>query len=338
MEVAGGVGGTLTRVLTEERVADINARIHQGGFAARLASLFGNDSRRTTEVSYAGLDEEIAVNTASLLGNLSGFGNLRHASGTRAGGDPKSYGGFAPMVATESVVVRRARSRFISTNVEVWEIAPGGTRGLRALFFPDALMLFRRNRYEAVPYASVTVSGGAVRFAGRPHHGLAESAGYTWEHTNLDGGPDRRFKSNAMVPVARYHMVTLASGTAGFRLSLMIPHEEAAGVIRETFRAAFAVMGSRGGSGSAGERPPRQEEGFRTERPAPRPDSRAAREVLGVGPDATEAEIVSAYRNMARKYHPDRVEGLGPEFDELAERRMKEINEAYTRLKGSAGA
>ncbi len=205
------------RVLTEERVAEINERIRQGGFAARLASLFGDDSRRTTEVSYAGLDEELAVHLASLLRNLSGIGNVRHVgSGRRGGGGPKSFGGFAPMLATESVAVRRASPRFVSTNVEVWEIAPGGTRGLRALFFPDALMLFRGNRYEAVPYEEVAVSGGAVRFAGRPHHGLAETAGYTWEHTNLDGGMDRRYKANALVPVAWYHLVTLASGAAAF--------------------------------------------------------------------------------------------------------------------------
>jgi DnaJ-domain-containing protein 1 len=31
-------------------------------------------------------------------------------------------------------------------------------------------------------------------------------------------------------------------------------------------------------------------------------------------------------------YHPDKVAGLGPEFGELAERRMKEINAAYAEL------
>ncbi len=181
--------------------------------------------------------------------------------------------------------------------------------------------------------------------AGRPHHDLAVAAGYTWEHTNLDGGPDRRFKSNAMVPVAWYHLVTLASGSAsaGFHLSLLIPHEEAAEAIRETFRSAFAVAGSRGDGAAdagadAGKRPPRQGDPRREEARRERPASRAAREVLGVGPDASEEEIVSAYREMARKYHPDRVEGLGPEFEELANRRMKEINAAYRELKGPAGA
>jgi DnaJ-domain-containing protein 1 len=31
-------------------------------------------------------------------------------------------------------------------------------------------------------------------------------------------------------------------------------------------------------------------------------------------------------------YHPDRVSGLGPEFAEIAERKMKQINAAYEEL------
>lgn len=47
-------------------------------------------------------------------------------------------------------------------------------------------------------------------------------------------------------------------------------------------------------------------------------------EVLAVGRDAKEAELKKAYRNLARKYHPD-VNQDDPE----AEEKFKEINEAY---------
>jgi curved DNA-binding protein CbpA len=36
---------------------------------------------------------------------------------------------------------------------------------------------------------------------------------------------------------------------------------------------------------------------------------------------------------MAKMYHPDRLANLAPEFIELAEERMKEINLAYDTLK-----
>nr|WP_317323191.1 DnaJ domain-containing protein [uncultured Flavonifractor sp.] len=49
--------------------------------------------------------------------------------------------------------------------------------------------------------------------------------------------------------------------------------------------------------------------------------------VLGVKPDASDDEIKRAYRDLARKYHPDNYQN-NPLAD-LAEEKMKEINEAY---------
>ena len=45
-------------------------------------------------------------------------------------------------------------------------------------------------------------------------------------------------------------------------------------------------------------------------------------ETLGVKPEASEAEIKSAYRRLARKYHPDVSKEAG------AEDRFKAVNEA----------
>ena len=49
--------------------------------------------------------------------------------------------------------------------------------------------------------------------------------------------------------------------------------------------------------------------------------------VLGVSPDASDEEIKRAYRELARKYHPDNYQN-NPLAD-LAEEKMKAINEAY---------
>ncbi len=49
--------------------------------------------------------------------------------------------------------------------------------------------------------------------------------------------------------------------------------------------------------------------------------------VLGVPRTATDDEIKKAYRELARKYHPDNY--AGSDLADVAEEKMKEINEAY---------
>ena len=61
--------------------------------------------------------------------------------------------------------------------------------------------------------------------------------------------------------------------------------------------------------------------------------------VLGVKPDASDEEIKRAYRELARKYHPDNYQN-NPLAD-LAEEKMKEINQAYdsiTRMRSGGGS
>ena len=51
-------------------------------------------------------------------------------------------------------------------------------------------------------------------------------------------------------------------------------------------------------------------------------------EVLGVNKNATDEELKKAFRKLAKKYHPD----ANPDNKEEAERKFKEVNEAYETL------
>lgn len=53
-------------------------------------------------------------------------------------------------------------------------------------------------------------------------------------------------------------------------------------------------------------------------------------QVLGVSPSATDEQIKSAYRELARKYHPDNY--VNNPLADLAQEKMKEINEAYDQI------
>ena len=62
--------------------------------------------------------------------------------------------------------------------------------------------------------------------------------------------------------------------------------------------------------------------------------------VLGVSPNASDEEVKKAYREMAKKYHPDQY--ANTPLADLAGEKMKEVNEAYDtivkqRKAGSSG-
>ncbi len=70
------------------------------------------------------------------------------------------------------------------------------------------------------------------------------------------------------------------------------------------------------------------------ERPTPaKPSAPDPYEILGLLPDASPAEIKSAYRRLANKYHPDKAMSTTDEIQKLAEEKFKAIKQAYDALK-----
>jgi DnaJ-domain-containing protein 1 len=68
------------------------------------------------------------------------------------------------------------------------------------------------------------------------------------------------------------------------------------------------------------------------------PGSSDPYEILGVDPDEGIEEIRRHYKQKLLQYHPDRVLHLGREFQEMAEQKTQEINEAFQKITKERGS
>ena len=95
--------------------------------------------------------------------------------------------------------------------------------------------------------------------------------------------------------------------------------------MRSRFKRAYYGTGE----GANGEAYQENQQKAHTE---PRFSRRDPYDVLGVHRGASQDEIRRAYRKLVVKYHPDKVDHLGDEFKVLAEKKFKQIQEAYQEL------
>jgi len=74
-----------------------------------------------------------------------------------------------------------------------------------------------------------------------------------------------------------------------------------------------------------------------SEAPPPRMETESdlsgAFAILGLKPGAYFDDVTAAYRKLAAQNHPDKVAHMAPEFQELAERKMRELNAAYDQIR-----
>ena len=59
--------------------------------------------------------------------------------------------------------------------------------------------------------------------------------------------------------------------------------------------------------------------------------------ILGIDKTATDLEVKKAYRKMAKKYHPDKLQHLGEQLKKGAEDKFKEVQKAYDTIQKERG-
>ncbi len=60
-------------------------------------------------------------------------------------------------------------------------------------------------------------------------------------------------------------------------------------------------------------------------------------EILELSPEVSDEEVKKAYRRMAMKYHPDRLEGLGSEVKQAAQEKFIKVKQAYEAILAERG-
>ncbi len=62
-------------------------------------------------------------------------------------------------------------------------------------------------------------------------------------------------------------------------------------------------------------------------------DTGYAYKILEISKDASDDDVKKAYRRMAMKYHPDKVNYLGEDFQKTAKEKFQKVGEAYEQIK-----
>jgi hypothetical protein len=236
----------------------------------------------------------------------------------------KYHAGATSLINRTSVHAGILQIPRVTTNLPIAGIDMGA---IKMFLLPDMILYLEGKTFANIPYEALGVRSGTTRFIEDdtvPRD--ARVVGKTWRYVNKSGGPDRRFNNNRQLSIAEYGVLELTSAS-GLNIHLNTSSAEKA--------TAFAnCMAER-----LGRTRPRRTTAPPPPPPPPPPPqglgSRAkALKVLGLTESPSPEVLSAAYHRLAQMYHPDKVAGLAPEFQVLADQRMKEINAAYAFLRG----
>lgn len=234
--------------------------------------------------------------------------------------DWKRNAGASSLVRRTRVAVDSSTPPRVTTNVSVSCLDLGESK---LYFLPDMALYWQSGAFGGIDYEDLHLECRPTRFIEEEYvPGDARQVDQTWRYVRKDGGPDLRFNNNRRIPVMQYGAVAVTS-SKGLNILLNVSSLENA----TAFVTCLLAHKTRRQS-SAGSSPKKPAQGM----PA---SHTSALKVLGLEPEASPEQISDAYRRLAQMYHPDKVAGLAPEFHEIAERRMREINAAYRLLKTS---
>ncbi|MBV9110987.1 MAG: DUF4236 domain-containing protein, partial [Gemmatimonadetes bacterium] len=125
--------------------------------------------------------------------------------------DWKRNAGASTLIQRNAVRLGTGAPPVVKTNIAV-PVIPAGRHTL--CFFPDRVLVFGPGGVGAVPYPRLRVHIAPTRFIeSGPVPRDARIVDHTWRYVNKGGGPDRRFRDNAQIPIALYEEIGISSET-----------------------------------------------------------------------------------------------------------------------------
>ena len=150
--------------------------------------------------------------------------------------DGKYHAGANELVRRTRIHVGFDAPPLVKTNIPTPSLSVGTQK---LYFFPDRLLIFEKSSIGGVSYSEVGIHIDTTAFIedqGVPSD--SETIGQTWRYVNKKGGPDRRFKDNRELPIARYEVVHLTT-TSGLNELLHVSRVGTFQRVRESV-AAFS--------------------------------------------------------------------------------------------------
>ncbi|MEU4508804.1 DUF4236 domain-containing protein [Nonomuraea wenchangensis] len=152
------------------------------------------------------------VNAVTGLQRAHGFWLITASGAIASTYQFKVNAGASKLLRRVDAAALLAGPRILVTNVAVPTLTAGS---LSVHFLPDRVLIRDGRHVADLPYQHLQVAVEHARFIEEgpvPRDGTIVDS--TWRYVNVNGGPDRRFKNNARLPVLLYGRLILRSHSA----------------------------------------------------------------------------------------------------------------------------
>ncbi|NMR30544.1 TerB N-terminal domain-containing protein [Crystallibacter degradans] len=191
-----------------------------------------SDRARNSAVVFYDVDDEYAqrfqslVDAGQYVAQSKGLWRVNESGSLNGGHQQKVNAGAGSLVRRAGASFSDQGPKELVTNIAV----PGVTSGHSSIYFlPDRILVAEKGMFTDFGYDALQVLERDIEFIESPGAVPSDGiqVGTTWQYVNKQGGPDRRFKNNPVLPVMRY-MDVLLTTSSGFRWILQLSQTDSA--------------------------------------------------------------------------------------------------------------